>query len=79
LHVLVTHPKHQRRGAGSMLVQWGCEKADAHGTIAALFASTAGLAVYQKYGFEVVQETPLDLRPFGVDATDVRRACLRQP
>jgi GNAT superfamily N-acetyltransferase len=31
LQILVTHPKYQRRGAGGMLVDWGCAKADERG------------------------------------------------
>jgi hypothetical protein len=42
-------------------------------------ASAAGLGLYLKYGFEVKMETPLDLRPFGVDETEIRRGMLREP
>jgi predicted N-acetyltransferase YhbS len=34
LDTLVALPKHKRRGAGSMLVRWGCERADAAGVVA---------------------------------------------
>ncbi|KAF2771630.1 hypothetical protein EJ03DRAFT_325276 [Teratosphaeria nubilosa] len=71
LSILVTHPEHQRRGAGSMLVGWGCQKADERGLMCILTASEAGLPVYKKHGFVVVKEVPLDLRPFGIDETEL--------
>ncbi|KAI6814801.1 hypothetical protein KC332_g7191 [Hortaea werneckii] len=79
LSMLVTHPSHQRRGAASMLVQWGCEKADERGMIAALIATEAGTGVYSRHGFQVMKQTMLDLRPYSVDATDLRIGMLRRP
>ncbi|GAB1736836.1 hypothetical protein NU219Hw_g8864t1 [Hortaea werneckii] len=79
LSLLVTHPHHQRRGAASMLVRWGCEKADERGMVAALMATKAGMSVYLKHGFQVMNETVLDLRQYGVDASDLRIGMLRQP
>ncbi|KAI7091312.1 hypothetical protein KC356_g804 [Hortaea werneckii] len=79
LSMLVTHPSHQRRGAASMLVQWGCEKADERGMAAALIAKEAGMGVYLRHGFQVMKQTMLDLRPNSVDATDLRIGMLRQP
>ena len=60
-----------------MLVQWGCDRADEKGLMSALMSSEAGLKVYQKHGFEVVMETPFDLRPYGVDETETRRGLVR--
>jgi predicted N-acetyltransferase YhbS len=79
LAILVTDPKQQRRGAGNMLVKWGCEKADERGIITVLQAAEAGLQLYLKNGFEIVREKPMDLRPFGVDETEIRRHMIRQP
>ncbi|KAK5120572.1 hypothetical protein LTR85_006228 [Meristemomyces frigidus] len=77
LQILVTHPKHQRRGAGGMLVTWGCDLADERNLMCVLTASQAGVALYRKHGFEVVKEAPLDLRPYGVDKTEIRRFMIR--
>ncbi|KAI7227942.1 hypothetical protein KC343_g6259 [Hortaea werneckii] len=79
LLMLVTHPDHQRRGAASMLVQWGCKKADERGMLAALMATEAGMSVYLRHGFQVMKQTMLDLRPYGVDASDSRIGMLRRP
>ena len=54
LQILVTDPKYQRQGAGSMLVKWGCDKADELGIIGTLTASKAGLKTYLKHDFEIV-------------------------
>ncbi|KAI7365150.1 hypothetical protein KC354_g5109 [Hortaea werneckii] len=79
LSILVTHPHHQRRGAASMLVRWGCEKADERGMVAALMATEAGVGVYLKHDFHVLNETVLDLRPYGIDASDLRIGMQRRP
>ncbi|KOS43687.1 hypothetical protein ACN38_g5384 [Penicillium nordicum] len=51
LDTLGTHPDYQRRGAGSMLVQWGCDLADKDGVAAYVDASKEGAPLYQKHGF----------------------------
>lgn len=51
LESLGTHPDYQRRGAGSMLVKWGCDLADKDGVAAFVNASKEGAALYKKYGF----------------------------
>jgi GNAT superfamily N-acetyltransferase len=62
LDMLVTLPKHERRGAGSMLVRWGCERADAVSVVAYLEASRIGEPLYARHGFECVGELEFDLR-----------------
>ncbi|KAH7091415.1 hypothetical protein FB567DRAFT_518601 [Paraphoma chrysanthemicola] len=67
LDTLVTLPQHERRGAGSMLVRWGCEKADQAGVVAYLEASPVGAPMYARHGFERVTQFELDLRRWGGD------------
>jgi GNAT superfamily N-acetyltransferase len=67
LDTLVTLPQHERRGAGSMLVRWGCEKADEAGVEAYLEASLVGAPLYARHGFEGREEIELDLRKYGGD------------
>ena len=67
LDTLVTYQQHERRGAGSMLVRWGCEKADEAGVVAYLEASPVGAPMYARHGFEVVDKMELDLRKYGGD------------
>ncbi|KAH7378239.1 hypothetical protein BKA66DRAFT_147710 [Pyrenochaeta sp. MPI-SDFR-AT-0127] len=61
LDTLVTLPNHERRGAGSMLVRWGCEKADEAGVEAYLEASPMGAPMYARHGFQPTKEVELDL------------------
>ncbi|KAL4762084.1 GNAT family N-acetyltransferase [Aspergillus foveolatus] len=51
LDTLVVHPDYQRRGAGSMLVQWGCDLADEEGVALYVDASRAGAPLYERFGF----------------------------
>ncbi|PYH49181.1 GNAT family N-acetyltransferase [Aspergillus saccharolyticus JOP 1030-1] len=56
LDMLVTHPAHQRRGAATMLVRWGCNLADETGMSVYIDATRAGAPVYEMMGFVVVRE-----------------------
>ncbi|KAJ5514949.1 hypothetical protein N7463_004501 [Penicillium fimorum] len=51
LDMLGTHPDYRCRGAGSMLVRWGCEIADREAVGAYIDASKAGALLYAKHGF----------------------------
>ncbi|KAJ5832204.1 acyl-CoA N-acyltransferase [Penicillium riverlandense] len=51
LDTVATHPDYQRRGAGAMLVKWGCDLADAEGVGAYVDASKDGAPLYAKFGF----------------------------
>jgi predicted N-acetyltransferase YhbS len=48
---LACDPKFQRRGAGTVLTEWGLEKARVQGLPIMLTASPLGRKVYQKLGF----------------------------
>ncbi|KAF2096016.1 acyl-CoA N-acyltransferase [Rhizodiscina lignyota] len=52
LELLATHPSHQRKGAGGMLLNYVCKLADAKGDIAYLEASPVSVSTYQRYGFK---------------------------
>jgi hypothetical protein len=55
----------ERRGAGSLLVKWGCERADEAGVEAYLEASEVGAPMYARHGFVALSEMVLDLRKYG--------------
>ncbi|KAF2231435.1 acyl-CoA N-acyltransferase [Viridothelium virens] len=54
--VLGVSPKYRRRGIGSLLLNWGLEKAREEGVPAVLEATPAGVALYEKTGFKPVLE-----------------------
>ncbi|KAF2711371.1 acyl-CoA N-acyltransferase [Pleomassaria siparia CBS 279.74] len=65
LDTLVTLPQHHRRGAGALLVAWGCKKADELGVEAFLEASLMGVPLYKKFGFVPVKEVNINAKEFG--------------
>ncbi|KMP06518.1 hypothetical protein DIZ76_014402 [Coccidioides immitis] len=54
LAVLCTHPDHQGRGAGTVLLKYGLDIADKHGVESYLEASVKGQPLYERYGFEAI-------------------------
>ncbi|KAI9647608.1 hypothetical protein NHQ30_003993 [Ciborinia camelliae] len=64
LDSITTDPKHQKRGAGSMLVKWGVDMADSLNGEGYLEATDMGRPVYEKFGFAVLAtfDAPSDLK-----------------
>ena len=54
LNLLSVNPAHQRKGAGSLLMEWGCGQADTGGQDMFLLASPAGIRLYEKFGFRAL-------------------------
>ncbi|KAJ6037517.1 hypothetical protein N7444_010222 [Penicillium canescens] len=67
LDMLGTHPDYRGRGAGSALVQWGCDIADREGDGAYVDASKAGAPLYERHGFVDLSDpaTPGDTASMG--------------
>lgn len=65
LHMLQTDPKHQKRGAGSMLVQHVADEAAKLGLPVFIEGNEAGRPLYHKCGFEDIEQLKVDMRPFG--------------
>ncbi|RMZ01596.1 hypothetical protein D0862_06313 [Hortaea werneckii] len=57
LEIIATHPQHQGRGAGSMMIIWGLGRADRDNVEAYLEASPEAVSLYEKLGFENVAST----------------------
>ena len=54
LNLLCVHRDFQRRGAGTLLVQWGLAKSESLGLPAYLEASPAGYGLYLKLSFHQI-------------------------
>ena len=53
LYALFTHPLYQRRGAGSLMMKWGCNVADVLELSIWVEASDDGTLLYERSGFRV--------------------------
>jgi ribosomal protein S18 acetylase RimI-like enzyme len=79
LNMLATHPDHQGRGAGKVLLDWGLKKADDEGLVTYLSATGVGRRMYEKRGFEVVKTIEWDRVPWGGEGKDCHWCMVRQP
>jgi GNAT superfamily N-acetyltransferase len=57
--LLATDPQFQGKGCGTMLLKYGLEKADKEGRKAYIEATPAGLPLYKKLGWVVVDEAEI--------------------
>ena len=60
LDILAVDPNYQRKGVGSLLVQWGTEKADVMGNEAIVESSVFGRGLYEKHGFVWVKDVVIE-------------------
>lgn len=79
LQNLTTDPKHQGRGAGTMLTRWGCEVAEKNGVPTFVQSSPAGFQTYKKCGFKVAYATDFDLKVFGQEGMCRNWLMVRNP
>jgi ribosomal protein S18 acetylase RimI-like enzyme len=61
LQILATHPKHQRRGAGRALCDWGIRLAERIAAPITVFASLMGNLLYQRIGFITVDKIKIQV------------------
>ncbi|KAF4450688.1 GCN5-related N-acetyltransferase (GNAT) domain-containing protein [Fusarium austroafricanum] len=59
------YPKHQRRGAASLLLEYGLKESDRLGIPACLESSAEGRKLYEKFGFEEVDRLTVDFSRWG--------------
>jgi len=78
LALLDTHPDHQRRGAGGMLVRWGTDIADEAGLRCYLEASPAGHHLYRQKGFKDVENIEINMAKYGKEGVS-RHVCMIRP
>ncbi|KAG4034541.1 hypothetical protein MFRU_003g05000 [Monilinia fructicola] len=66
-HLLVGYcfvdPEHRRKGAGSLMMEWGCKIADEMGLEAFVESTDDGRELYKAHGFVIVNHFFLDMPP----------------
>lgn len=79
LKLFGTHPKAQRRGAGSLLMAWVTELADREGLPCWVTASPVVVPLYKKFGFQIMEEIVVQLPAGSGEGTYTHTCMLREP
>ena len=78
LMMLATSPRYQRGGAGSLLLKDGLDRADKLGLPVCLCSGICGKPLYERFGFQVVRDLPLNCLDYG-GRSDGRHWCMVRP
>ncbi|OAA51590.1 Acyl-CoA N-acyltransferase [Metarhizium rileyi] len=73
------YPKHQRRGAASLLLRWGTAEADRLGLPAYLESSEEGRILYERHGWREFRKLIVDLSKWGGPSDATCTLMLRDP
>jgi GNAT superfamily N-acetyltransferase len=57
LNICFTDPDYRRKGAGALMMRWGCDLADRLFLPGWIEASPEGTRLYREFGFYAVEET----------------------
>lgn len=79
LNSLACHPDHHKRGAGTMMLKWGLERADELGLEMYLDTSQLARPMYEKWGFELQRGIDFDRTLWGGEGMDWHGCMLRKP
>ncbi|KAH7054339.1 acyl-CoA N-acyltransferase [Macrophomina phaseolina] len=79
LDYLATHPEHQKRGIGSMLLSSGLAYADRKGLETIIVAKTAGVRLYKEHGFRIIEKIQQERPQCGWSEAYTTTILLRQP
>lgn len=77
--MVATDPKYQGKGAGSLILQWGIERAGQQGTEAYLEASPDAVSLYEKFGFREAGQIDTLIDNERVKATVYRNLYMIRP
>lgn len=75
LRLLAVSPAHHRRGAGTLLLKHGLEKADHFGLPVYLATGVNGRSLYERFGFVYQRDMPLNCFDYG-GRSDGRHWCM---
>ena len=75
--MIVTSLGYRRRGAASLLLQWGIERADERAVGIYLESSVAGRPLYEKFGLRALKGLDFDMAQPGYEGIDTHVCMLR--
>ncbi|KAF9697377.1 hypothetical protein EKO04_005064 [Ascochyta lentis] len=79
LDYLATHPQHQKRGVGSLLLSDGLAYADKNGLKTIVVAKTPGVKLYQEHGFDIIERIDQERPEYGWSERCTTTILIRQP
>ena len=79
LTTLITREAWRRKGAGGLLLDWGCDQAQADGAPALLEAVPEAVTTYKKHGFRHTRDSKIDCTPFGLEHEVVLAVMVKEP
>lgn len=79
LATLNTDPRHNRRGAATLLLRWGLEEAQKRELPVYLHSSLQGHDLYLKHGFRDLEELVTDFSQWGLEERNYNWAMIKEP
>jgi GNAT superfamily N-acetyltransferase len=79
LALLATNSRYRRRGAGSLLVEWGIKLSNETGLPCYLQTSEQGRRLYRHYGLRDIDTVQFNLEDHGLDGVERMTEMSREP
>ena len=79
MEILAVHPKYQRRGLGSQMLEPILALANKEGRKVYIEASKKGVGLFRRYGWVNVDTLLLDTRPYGGKTIEETEFMIRDP
>lgn len=79
LDALHTMPEHERKGAGTALIEWGIRLADSEDLPIHLLATSHGIGLYSKFGFVEIGQVTFDLARWSGEGDFTWYMMIREP
>jgi GNAT superfamily N-acetyltransferase len=76
MHILCVSPSHHRQGIGGLILKHVLDQCDREGAKCYIEASAAGLPLYLRMGWEVVDQIQVDMEANGAEGGVIYQKCL---
>ena len=67
----------RKRGAASLILEWGLKQASEEGVPAFLEAAQTAKSLYEKHGFKEIDQQAIDCSPYGLPGVNVTLSRMR--